>query len=102
MDKFHSKISITSEEETKLGTPEDLHGRYSIAVASTACDVRRMGDLATIINCHGDSPRRARHNCQVPIHSYSLPVPFNLAPTPSSLRRRSIDSADISEGASVG
>jgi len=41
-DDFHRKILIDTEEETKLGIPDNLHGRVN---ASDVYDARRMGTL---------------------------------------------------------
>jgi len=78
LEEFRSKISISSEEETKLGIPEDLHGRYATVVTTAAYDARRM---AITLDRHGDSPRRARQSTPQP--TYSLPIPFNLVPNPN-------------------
>jgi hypothetical protein len=73
---FSDSISISSDEETKLGIQEDLHG-HSI-VASEVYDSRRMGALPTVRDAHGDSPRRIRQSAPSQRTTSSAPPLFNL------------------------
>jgi hypothetical protein len=57
---FRDSISISGEEETKLGIPEELQGQST--VASEAYDARRMISLPTVRDLHGDSPQRTRNS----------------------------------------
>jgi hypothetical protein len=68
---FRDAISISVEEESKLGIPEELHGQS--AAASEAYDARRMSSLPTIRDLHGDSPQRTR-NSTVSRHSSWPPL----------------------------
>jgi hypothetical protein len=69
---FSDNILISSDEETRLGISENLHG-CSI-VMSEVYDNRRMNALPTVRDIRGDSPRRTRQS--VPI--YTVPPPFTL------------------------
>jgi len=71
---FRCKILIDTEEETKLGIPEDLHGHW--VDASEVYDTRRMGILPNTSGQHGDSPRRLRQPAPPPGQTQS--VPFQL------------------------
>lgn len=69
---FSDSISISSDEETRLGISENLHG-CSI-VMNKVYDNCRMNVLPTVHDIRGDSPQRTRQS--VPI--YTAPPPFTL------------------------
>ena len=76
VDSIRNTITISDEEETKLGIPETLRGRFIQVIASEVYDNSRMGTPPAIRDLHGDSPRRFRH---APIVStYQPPPPFIL------------------------
>ena len=67
---FSGKISITNEEETKLGIPEKSHGRCVVAI--NAYNMRRSHSLPHIHNSHGESPRRPHYTMPVLGLQYSV------------------------------
>jgi len=72
LHEFRNRITITNEEEAKLGIPEEYQGRS--VVAEAAYDARRSQHLPSTRNVHGDSPRRPRH-----AHFRdTTPLPFSL------------------------
>jgi hypothetical protein len=69
---FSDSISISSDEETRLGISENLH--VCSIVMSEVYNNHRMNVLPTVRDFHGVSPRRTRQS--VPI--YTVPQPFTL------------------------
>lgn len=57
---FSDSISISSDEETRLGISENLHG-CSI-VMNKVYDNCRMNVLPTVHDIRGDSPQRTRQS----------------------------------------
>jgi hypothetical protein len=60
---FSGKISITNEEETKLGIPEESHSCCVVAI--NAYDVQRSHSLLHIHNSHGKYPCRPHYTMPV-------------------------------------
>ena len=72
--EFRNAITITNEEETKMGIPENYQGRS--AIAQEVYDVRRLHQLPTIRDTHGDSPGLKPR--RTPPSSYLFPIRFSL------------------------
>ena len=75
MDSIRNTITISDEEETKLGIPETLRG-HSV-IAGEVYDNSRLGTPPAIRDLHGDSPRWIRHTPMVS-PSRQPPPPFTL------------------------
>jgi hypothetical protein len=71
---FSDSISISNDEEIRLGIPESFHGRSIIA--NEVYDNRRLNALPTIHDTHGDSPQRTRQ--RIPDYT-TIPPAFNLS-----------------------
>jgi len=76
VNDFSGKISITNEEETKLGIPEESQGHSVVALE--AYDARRSHSVLPIHDSHGDSPRRPRRTTPVQ-HPYPPPPSLHIA-----------------------
>lgn len=72
LHKFRETITISEEEETKMGIPADKQGQSVRAYES-----HRMNDLSTVRNIQEDSPRRPRQTpfSSVPPQPFHLPIP---------------------------
>ena len=73
LHEFCTKITITNEEEARLGIPEEYQGRS--VVAQAAYDACRSQHLPSTRDIHGDSPRRPRHAR----FRDTSPLPFSLS-----------------------
>jgi len=95
LNKFRETvtITITEEEETKMGIPEK-QGRSVIAYDSY--DARRMNHLPTVQNIQEDSPRRPRQApfSHVPPQPFHLPIPQHLQSYNSTATSISASSTD--------
>ena len=75
------KITITSEEETRLGIPDERQGLHVFSA-----DVRHANPsyLPSIRNDRTDSPRRPRRETVYPARSHPLSIQPIQLPTPSN------------------
>jgi len=71
--EFQNAITITNEEETKMGVPQNYQG--CSAIAQEVYDVRRLKQLPTIHDTHGDPPHKPR---RTPPSSYLSPILFSI------------------------
>ena len=82
LQEFQEKITISQEEETRLGIPDDRRGLRIVNA-----DVRHANPLflPSIRNERGDSPRRPRQetfpsHSQLPVPPIQLPTQLNTHP----------------------
>ena len=75
LQAFRKQITISDEEGTRLGIPEDRHG-FRAATLNASTDVRHGNPLhlPSIRDGRSDSPRRSRQETIYQVLSYSFPL----------------------------